>query len=108
MTESMPKRRYSIGAMRKVLTEAGWPVLKIAKSDALVIQGHLAIDNSQAGRQMVHLVWDVMTPAKTKLGDVKQNNSVPDGLLNNGWGQNADYAAQAAGDGIFKLIEKFR
>ena len=95
-------------AMRKVLTGAGWPVLTAKRVDALTIQGTLTVDPAQNGQQLVHLVWLVLTPAGKSLGDVKQNNAVPEGSLKAGWGPNAGYATQAAADGIFKLIEKFR
>jgi hypothetical protein len=95
-------------AMRKVLTEAGWEVLSKPRRDALSIQGRVAVDPALAGKQMVHLQWLVSTPAGKNLGDVKQDNAVPDGSLNAGWGENAGYAAQGAAEGIFKLIEKFR
>jgi hypothetical protein len=42
------------------------------------------------------------------LGDIKQNNPVPAGSLDKGWGDNAGFATQAAAEGIFKLIEKYR
>ena len=95
-------------AMRKVLSDAGWQVIAKPRPDALVIQGHVALDPALAGKQMVHLVWTVSTPKGKSLGDVKQDNAVPDGSLNAGWGENAGFAAQAAAEGIFKLIEKFR
>ena len=95
-------------AMRKVLSEAGWDVLPNSRKDALSIQGKVAIDPALAGRQMVHLVWQVSTPAGKSLGNVKQDNAVADGSLNVGWGENAGFAAQGAAEGIFKLIEKFR
>ena len=95
-------------AMRKVLADAGWEVLSKPRKDALSIQGRVATDPPLAGRQMVHLQWLVSTPAGKNLGDVKQDNAVPDGSLNAGWGENAGYAAQGAAEGIFKLIEKFR
>jgi hypothetical protein len=95
-------------AMRKVLVDAGWDVLEKPRKDALSIQGRVATDPPLAGRQMVHLQWFVSTPAGKNLGDVKQDNAVPDGSLNAGWGENAGYAAQGAAEGIFKLIEKFR
>lgn len=95
-------------AMRKVLSEAGWDVLLSPRKDALSIQGKVAIDPALAGRQMVHLVWQVSTPAGKNLGNVKQDNAVADGSLNVGWGENAGFAAQGAAEGIFKLIEKFR
>ncbi len=95
-------------AMRKILTEAGWEVLAKPRKDALSIQGRVAVDPALAGKQMVHLQWLVSTPAGKNLGDIKQDNAVPDGSLNVGWGENARFAAQGAAEGIFKLIEKFR
>jgi hypothetical protein len=95
-------------AMREVLADAGWEVLAKPRKDALSIQGRVATDPALAGRQMVHLQWLVSTPSGKNLGDVKQDNAVPDGSLNSGWGENAGFAAQGAAEGIFKLIEKFR
>jgi hypothetical protein len=95
-------------AMRNVLTQAGWEVLAKPRKDALSIQGRVAVDPALAGKQMVHLQWLVSTPAGKNLGDIKQDNAVPDGSLNAGWGENAGFAAQGAAEGIFKLIEKFR
>jgi hypothetical protein len=95
-------------AMRKVLQEAGWPVLTTARADALTIQGRVSMDAAQDGQQPVHLSWSVVTPKGKNLGDVKQNNSVPAGSLDAGWGESAGYASQAAATGIFKLIERYR
>jgi hypothetical protein len=95
-------------AMREVLADAGWEVLAKPRKDALSIQGRVATDPPLAGRQMVHLQWLVSTPSGKNLGDVKQDNAVPNGSLNSGWGENAGFAAQGAAEGIFKLIEKFR
>ncbi len=95
-------------AMRKVLKDAGWPVLSAARADALSIQGRVVVDAAKDNQQLVHLVWVVSTPKGKVLGDIKQNNPVAAGSLNSGWGENAGYATQAAAEGIFKLIEKFR
>ena len=95
-------------AMRKVLKDAGWPVLSAARADALSIQGRVVVDAAKNDQQLVHLVWVVSTPKGKVLGDIKQNNPVPAGSLDAGWGENAGYASQAAAEGIFKLIEKFR
>jgi hypothetical protein len=95
-------------AMRKVLKDAGWPVLSARRADALVIQGRVVMDAAQGGQQPVHIGWFVITPKGKALGDVKQNNAVPAGSLDQGFGENAGFVAQAAADGIFKLIEKYR
>lgn len=95
-------------AMRKVLKDAGWPVLSTPRADALTIQGSVVMDAAQNGLQPVHLTWAVHTPKGKNLGDIKQNNAVPAGSLEQGWGENAGFATQAAAEGIFKLIEKYR
>lgn len=95
-------------AMRKILKEAGWPVLSAPRPDALTINGRVAVDVARNSQQLVHLVWVVSSPKGINLGEVKQNNPVPAGTLDQGWGENAGFAAQAAAGGIFKLIEKFR
>lgn len=95
-------------AMRTILRESGWPVLDKARKDALVIQGKVSISAPHNGNQVVKLVWSVSTPAGENLGDIKQENTVPAGALDGGWGENAQFAAEAAAEGIFKLIQKFR
>jgi hypothetical protein len=95
-------------AMRKVLKDAGWPVLSAPRADALTIQGSVVMDAAQNGQQPVHLTWAVHTPKGKNLGDIKQNNGVPAGSLDQGWGENAGFATQAAAEGIFKLIEGYR
>lgn len=95
-------------AMRKVLKDAGWPVITAKRGDALTLQGSVVLDQAANGQQSVHLMWRVLTPKGKGLGDIKQNNAVPAGSLNGGWGDNAGFAAQAAATGIFKLIDGFR
>ncbi len=95
-------------AMRKVLMDAGWPVVTASQADALSIQGRVVLDPALNGQQIVHLVWVVASPKGANLGDIKQNNPVPAGSLDKGWGENAGFAAQGAASGIFKLIERFR
>jgi hypothetical protein len=95
-------------AMRKVLKDAGWPVLAAARADAISIQGRVVVDGAQGGQQPVHIAWFVTTPKGKVLGDVKQNNAMPAGSLDQGFGENAGFVAQAAAGGIFKLIEKYR
>lgn len=95
-------------AMRAVLQEAGWPVLTAAREDALTVQGRIDISAAAGGSQTVKLVWDVTTPQGKRLGDVKQENAVTAGSLDQGWGENARFASEAAAEGIFKLIQQFR
>jgi hypothetical protein len=95
-------------AMRKVLVAAGWPVVKTPRKDALTIKGKVKLGAAKGGTQSVSLIWVVSTPDGKTLGDVKQSNDVPAGSLDQGWGENAQFAAEGAAEGVFKLIEKYR
>lgn len=95
-------------AMRVVLDDAGWPVFKNKRKDALNIEGKVSLSAVEGESQTVHIVWLVTSPSGKVLGDVRQENAVPAGSLDQGWGENAEAAAQAAAEGISKLIEKYR
>jgi hypothetical protein len=99
-------------AMRKVLGDAGWPVVKTPAKTALTIKGQVKLsparETADGSVQTATLQWVVLTPDGKVLGDVKQSNDVPAGSLDKGWGENAQFAAEGAAEGIFKLIERFR
>lgn len=95
-------------AMRDALQQAGWPILTAARADALTVRGRVAIGAAHGATQSVQIVWDVLTPDGKNLGNLKQDNAVPAGSLDASWGDNARYAAEAAADGIFTLIQKYR
>ncbi|MEP6828259.1 MAG: hypothetical protein ABJA10_09310 [Aestuariivirga sp.] len=100
--------RELTAAMRKVLADAGWPVLSATRRDALSIRGHVVLDPAQATSQSVHLSWQVASPKGKVLGSVDQNNQVPAHSLDGSWGETAQFAAQAAAEGLFKLIGQYR
>jgi len=81
-------------AMRKILSEAGWPVVSKPQPDALT--------------QAVALRWVVKSPTGKVLGDVKQANDVPAGSLDQGWGGAAGAVAEAAASGIFDVVKRYR
>lgn len=95
-------------AMRKVLRDAGWPVVAKPGRTALSISGRVALAAPKSGVQQVKLAWAVALPTGKVLGTVRQANDVPAGSLNKGWGQTAGYAAEAAAEGIFNLVEQAR
>jgi hypothetical protein len=94
-------------AMRQVLREAGWPVVNAPAASALTIRGK--VKTMRAGAvETVQLAWTVTTPDGKVLGDISQANDMPAGSLDNGWGENARSATEAAATGIFKLIQNYR
>lgn len=96
------------GAMRKVLNEAGWPVITEARSDALAIEARVKLGKPEGKTQKVELSWTVRMPDGKVLGEIKQANSVEAGSLDKGWGEAAELAARGAAHGIFQLVEKAR
>jgi hypothetical protein len=95
-------------AMRQVLREAGWTVVHAPAKDALTIRGKVNTGAANATTQNVKLQWVVTTPDGKSLGEISQANDVPAGSLDQGWGENARFATEAAATGIFKLIQRFR
>lgn len=100
--------RELAAAMRKVLKDAGWPVLSNPRNDALSIRGHVELDAAQGPNQTVHISWQVASPKGKALGNVDQSNQVPAHSLDGAWGETAGFAAQAAAEGLFKLIGQYR
>jgi hypothetical protein len=95
-------------AMRKVLQQAGWTVVKAPAPDALTIRGKVKSGAIQGPTQNVKLDWVVTAPDGRTLGTISQANDVEAGSLATGWGENARYATEAAAEGIFKLIQKYK
>ena len=95
-------------AMLKVLRDAGWPVVEKPGKTTLSISGRVVLTAPKSGVQQVKLAWAVTLPTGKVLGTVRQANDVPAGSLNKGWGQTAGYAAEAAAEGIFNLVEQVR
>ena len=74
------------------------------RGDALTITGKVELGGVINGQQTVRLTWVVAKPDGQVLGDLKQENTVEAGSLDQGWGENAGFVTEAAAEGIFKLI----
>jgi hypothetical protein len=95
-------------AMRQVLRQAGWTVVKTPAKDAITIRGKVTVGAAKGQSQTVKLSWAITTPDGKVLGTISQANDVPAGSLSKGWGENARFASEAAAEGIFKLIQRYR
>lgn len=94
-------------AMRKTLSQAGWPVVSKPQADALTIVGRVQVAEG-GDNQRVSVRWIVKSPDGKTLGDVKQANDVPKGALDGGWGPAAVAVAEGAAMGIFDIVNKFQ
>ncbi len=97
--------RELTAAMRKVLRDAGWPVRNKPGDDTLTVSGKVKVGKTQKGKQPITLAWVVSDPTGDVLGTVKQANRVPSGSVDQGFGPNAKFVAQAAAPGIFNLVK---
>ena len=88
--------RELTAAMRDVLRDAGWPVRNKPGDDTLTVSGQVQVGKTQKGKQPVTLAWVVSDPTGDVLGTVKQANQVPAGSVDQGFGPNARFVAQAA------------
>lgn len=95
-------------AMRQTLKEAGWPVLSKPRADALTITGKVDVGPAKGDTQKVALAWTVSSPDGRQLGTISQANDVPSGSLDDGWGDDAFYVAQAAAGGIYDLVKRYQ
>ncbi|MGI9371266.1 MAG: hypothetical protein ACR2OJ_02125 [Hyphomicrobiales bacterium] len=95
-------------AMRKVLKDAGWPVRSSPSADSLTVRGKVKVGQGKNGQQKVVLAWQVIDPSGQVLGTIRQANQVPQGAIDKGFGQNANFAAQGAASGIFDLIDRVK
>jgi hypothetical protein len=95
-------------AMRLAMGGTGLPVVEDRREGALTIVGEVEVKPSDGAQQAVALNWKVLAPNGALLGTIAQNNTVPAGSLDRGWGDTATYAAEAAAGGIFELLSKPR
>ncbi|MEM7619229.1 MAG: hypothetical protein AAF228_02035 [Pseudomonadota bacterium] len=93
-------------ALRKKISGKG---IRIANSQSAAgkykIQGIVSMSSGTNGKQNIKLEWKVVNPLGREIGTVTQQNSIPKGSLNGNWGATADYVADAASNGIVKLIK---
>ncbi|MGI9386547.1 MAG: hypothetical protein ACR2OX_03890 [Methyloligellaceae bacterium] len=76
------------------------------KARAYQVAGIVKLGSPTAGKQEISIQWRILDPSGRKLGTVSQRNSIPQGSLDGKWGPTASKAAEAAADGILKLLPK--
>ena len=95
-------------AMRDVLEGAGWPVETKPGPNALTVAGKVEVGRDYQGKQPVRLAWTVSDPSGNVLGTIRQQNRVPTGSVDEGFGASAGFIARGASTGIFDLVKQVR
>lgn len=95
-------------ALKAALTAKG---ARVAAGPAAVgwrVECVVAISALSATEDRVQLVWKLLDPDKKEAGTLTQENPVPKGRLAKKWGDVASYAAEAAADGIWQILQQIR
>ncbi len=91
-------------AIQRELTRSGVTLASASGAQTYKVEGKVAMGQGKDGKQPIQIDWSVIDPTGKKLGTVSQKNEVPQGSLDGAWGRTADAAAQAAAQGIIKLL----
>lgn len=94
------------GAIQRELSKNGVSLTSTPTAQTYKVEGKVAMGQGKDGKQPIQIDWNVYDPKGKKLGTVSQKNEVPQGSLDGAWGKTADAAAQAAAQGIVKLLPK--
>ena len=94
------------GAIQRELSKNGVSLTAAPTPQTYKVEGKVAMGAGKDGKQPIQIDWSVYDPKGKKLGTVSQKNEVPQGSLDGAWGKTADAAAQAAAQGIVKLLPK--
>lgn len=94
------------GAIQAELRKSGVNLTSQAAANTYRVEGVVKMGQVKDGKQPIRIDWNVRDPQGNKVGTVSQNNEIPEGSLDGAWGKTADAAAQAAAQGILKLLPR--
>jgi len=95
-------------ALKSALTAKGAKITEGAGSAGWRVECAVSISPISATEDRVQLVWKLLDPDKKEAGTLTQENPVPKGRLGKKWGDVAAYAAEAAADGIWQILQQIR
>ncbi|MEX2642733.1 MAG: hypothetical protein WD270_04725 [Acetobacterales bacterium] len=95
-------------AMRGALTGRGVTVVEEGAETTAVLLGSVHVRPVEATREEIEVLWTVIRPDGSEVGQVRQANVLRAGSLNGVWGQVAGAVAEAGADGVVDLIRRSR
>jgi hypothetical protein len=99
--------RELVTALTAEFQKAGWPVAAKRNASTIQISAKITFAKHPDGER-ISIVWTVKTPDGRPMGDVKQENVVPPGSVDSGFGEAAKLIAEGAASGIFELVGKYQ
>lgn len=97
-----------VEAMGIALDRRGFTVGANPDQKVLKVAGDISLGSKVGGQQAVSIKWKVLDAKGKLVGTVKQNNKIPAGTLDAGWGPIAQVVADAAAGGVIELLVKAR
>ncbi|HLY54274.1 MAG TPA: hypothetical protein VKS60_01880 [Stellaceae bacterium] len=92
-------------ALAYLLKRRGLPLTDDAHDpNAVTIAGQVTMSAPQPGKQHVKIVWHVLKSDGTDIGQIAQENDVPQGSLDGKWGETAMAVAMAGFDDILRVV----
>lgn len=58
-----------------------------------------------ARTEVAEIIWRVDDPNSTEIGQIRQQNPIPRGMLHDEWGEAADLAAQGGLEGVLTVLD---
>jgi hypothetical protein len=95
-------------ALKTAMTAKGARVTEGPAAVGWRVECVVTISALSATEDRVQLVWKLLDPDKKEAGTLTQENPVPKGRLGKKWGDVASYAAEAAADGIWQILQQIR
>lgn len=95
-------------ALEQLLRERGVRIAEARDADPHTVVATVTMGSPSAGEQDIAIRWVLLAPDGAEIGEVNQENRIPAGSLDRGWGDTALLAAEEAADGIAAIVERLR
>lgn len=95
-------------ALEGALRGKGARIEKARNAKAWRVDCTVSVTRLSATEDRVRLVWSLVAEDGKQAGTLVQENPVPRGQLGRKWGSTAAYAAEAAADGMWQVLQQIR
>jgi hypothetical protein len=98
--------RSLAAAVATVLQRQDLTLVEKDQKPDLTVDGEVSVTPVKPDKQHIKIVWHVRRADGADIGNVDQENDLPQGLLDGPWGDLAYSIAIAAGDGLMQLVAR--
>jgi len=91
--------------MSRLLAQSPANLANAASGNAVFLTAQVSRARVGADDQ-IKILWNLENSRGETLGQVEQENKVPQGQLDGAWGEDAFFATQGARDGVMQLLQQ--